>query len=193
METSSQSDIEPKFSEEVAFQYFSSTYHVEPRSFTTPDWMPSPPTPVEEFNCDRITMEISAAIRKSKAKSAPCPLDGIPYLVFKKCPALVVALHDLFNTCWAQSTVPQQWLTASVRLIGKQAAEDDPMAPNNFRPIALTSCVGKLYTSILSHQWLLFMLSNGYLDRVIQKAFMPRTPAVSNFYILLTNGSTGQE
>ena len=120
--------------------------------------------------------EISIVVRKSKARSAPCPLDGIPYLVFKKCPALVVALHDLFNTCWTQSTVPLQWKTASVKLIGKQAAEDDPTLPNNFRPITLTSCVGKLFTTILCRQWLSFMLSNKYLHRGIQKAFMPQTP-----------------
>ena len=129
--------------------------------------------------------EILVAIRKSKARSAPCPLDGIPYLVFKKCPALVAALQDLFNTCWAQSTVPMQWKTASVKLIGKQAAKQDPTLPNNFRPIALTSCVGKLFTMILCRRWLSFMLANKYLDRGIQKAFMPRTPGCIEHHLKL--------
>ena len=161
-------------------------FHAEPQSFSLPDWMSPPPAPAAEFNSGEITMEeISAVVRKSKARSAPCPLDGIPYLVFKKCPALVVALHDLFNTCWTQSTVPLQWKTASVKLIGKQAAEDDPTLPNNFRPIALTSCVGKLFTTILCHRWLSFMLSNKYLDRRIQKAFMPQTPRCIEHHLKL--------
>ena len=112
--------------------------------------MPSPPAPVTEFNCGVITFEeISAVVRKSKARSAPWPLDGISYQIFMKYPALQEALHDLFNTCWAQLVVPLQWKRASVKLIEKQAAEDDPTLPSNFRPIALTPCVGKLFTTIL--------------------------------------------
>ena len=38
--------------------------------------------------------EIVAAVRKSKVKSAPCPLGDVPYIVLKKCPVLVTALHD---------------------------------------------------------------------------------------------------
>ena len=154
-------DIEPQFSEEEAHQFFSNTYHAEPQSFSLPHWMPPPPAPAEEFDCEEITLEeISAVVKKCKARSAPCPLDGIPYQVFKKCPALLVVLQDLFNTCWSMSSVPSQWKTASVKLIGKQAAQDDPTLPSNFRPIALTSCVGKLFTTILGRRWLSFMLSN---------------------------------
>ena len=186
LENTSQSDIEPQFSEEVAHQFFSETYHAEPRSFSLPHWMPSPPAPVAEFNCGEITREeISAVVSKSKTRSAPCPLDGIPYQVFKKCPALQEALHDLFNTCWMCSAVPLQWKTASVKLIGKQAAADDPTLPNNFRPIALTPCVGKLFTTIFCRRWLSFMLSNKYLDRGIQKAFMPRTPGCIEHHLKL--------
>ena len=72
-----------------------------------------------------------------------------------------------------------------MRLIGKQAAEDDPTLPNNFRPIALTSCVGKLFTTIHCRRWLSFMLANKYLDRGIQKAFMPRTPGCIEHHLKL--------
>ena len=143
----SQLDIEPQFSEEQAHQFFSNTYHAEPQLFSQ---KPPPPAPTEEFNCGEITSEeILAVVKKSKARSAPCPLGGITYQVFKKCPALLVALHDLFNTCWSMSCVPSQWKTASVKLIGKQAAQGDPTLPSNFRPINLTPCVGKLFTTIL--------------------------------------------
>ena len=180
-------DIEPQFSEEEAHQFFSNTYHAEPQSNSLPHWMPPPPAPAEEFDCEEITLEeISAVVKKCKARSAPCPLDGIPYQVFKKCPALLVVLQDLFNICWSMSSVPSQWKTASVKLIGKQAAQDDPTLPSNFRPIALTSCVGKLFTTILGRRWLSFMLSNKYLDKGIQKAFMPRTPGCIEHHLKLT-------
>ena len=65
------------------------------------------------------------------------------HVIFKQCPALLPALHDLFKSCWSQSVVPAQWKVAAVKLIGKATAEEDPSVPSNFRPIALTSCVGK--------------------------------------------------
>lgn len=70
-------------------------------------------------------------------------------------------------------------------LIGKQTAKDDPTIPTNFRPIALTSCVSKLFTSIFCNRWLSFMLANNYLDRSIQKAFMPKTPVCIEHHLKL--------
>ena len=187
LDDSSQQDIEPQFSEEDAIRHFTETYSTQAKSFSLQNWMSPPPnTPTKAFNCEGITaQEIIAAISKSKAKSAPCPFDGVPYRVFKNCPALVVALQDLYNLCWVQSTIPAEWKTASMRLIGKQTAKDDPTLPTNFRPIALTSCVGKLFTSILCNRWLSFMLSNNYLDRSIQKAFMPKTPGCIEHHLKL--------
>ena len=96
-----------------------------------------------------------------------------------------IALHDLFNCCWSQSAVPSQWKIAAVNLIAKQAAAQDPKSPTNFRPIASTSCVRKLFTTILRNKWLSFMLSNGYLDRSVQKAFMPKTPGCVEHHLKL--------
>ena len=136
--------MDPKFSRDEATRFFKETYHTEPHFFEHPSWMPSPPTPSVDFDCDTITIEeIAVAVKKTKSTSAPCPFDGIPYIIFKKCPALLVALHDLFNSCWSGSVIPAMWKRASVKLIGKASAEQDPSAPTNFRPIALTPCVGK--------------------------------------------------
>ena len=102
--------------------------------------------------------------------------DQIPYQVFKRCPSLTHALLSLFQCCWSTSTIPTSWKLAGIKLIGKSSALDDPREPSNFRPIALTSCVGKLFTTILKNRWLEFMLSNKYLDRSVQKPFMTATP-----------------
>ena len=97
-------------------------------------------------------------------------------MIFKRCPSLRMALVDLFNYCWAQPEIPSQWKFAVIKLIGKSSAADDPTSPSNFRPIALTSCVGKLFTTILRNRWLSYMTTNGYLDKSVQKAFMKATP-----------------
>ena len=53
---------------------------------------------------------------------------------------------------------------------------DDPSNPSNFRPIALTSCIGKIFTTVLQRRWLRFMLDNWFMDSSIQKAMLPAIP-----------------
>ena len=62
----------------------------------------------------------------------------------------------------------------------------DPSSPANFRPIALTSCVGKLISTIIRNRLLEYMLGNRYLDKSIQKAFMPATPGCSEHDLKLS-------
>jgi hypothetical protein len=80
---------------------------------------------------------------------------------------------DLYNRCWERHIVPTSWKEAVVRLIPKPTAVATPGNPANFRPIALTSCIGKVFTTMLKNRWLQFMLVNGYLDTATQKAFLP--------------------
>ena len=69
-----------------------------------------------------------------------------------------------------------------IHLIPKQSASDDPTQPGNYRPIALTSCVGKVFTSILKDSLLQYMIGNGYLDINIQKAFVRNIPGCMEQY-----------
>ena len=123
---------------------------------------------------------------RTKQHSSPSPYDQIPYVVFKQCPSLTTALADLFSLCWKQGRVPSGWKYGAVWLIPKAAAREDPDTPSNFRPIALTSCVGKLFTPVLKNRWLSFMVSNGYLDTSVQKAFLPGVPGCLEQYTKLS-------
>ena len=135
------------------------------------------PPPAHPFDEGPIgTDELLRVVKRSKLKSSPSPLDQITYLVLRRCPALHHALLDLFNLCWVQHCVPRSWKEGVVCLIAKPAAVQNPHARANFRPIALTSCVGKVYTSILKNRWLSFVVGNGYLDTTTQKAFLPGVP-----------------
>ena len=165
--------IPPAFTRETAESHYKSTYGATAKSFSQPTWMPSVPTPSVPFVEESITAdEVQQVIQKCKATSTPGPVDQMSYRVFKKCPSLLPALLCLFNACWSTSSVPPRWKVGVLRLLGKESAKTDPSVPSNFRPIALTSCVGKLYTSVLKGRWTQFMTANGYLNTSVQKAFV---------------------
>ena len=157
--------INPAFAEDKAFPFFKPVYSSQPKSFHQPPGMPSAKDPVFNFNESPFSIEeIRSTIIRSNASSTPSPLDQIPYRILKRCLFLVHALFKLYNQCWQTSTIPQAWKTASIRLIAKGSAKDDPSSPSNFRPIALTSCIRKIFTSILKSRWSTYMLENEYLD-----------------------------
>ena len=169
--------VVPRFSADTSEAYFTDLYNIDAREYSQPEWLPNAPPPFHAFNEELMSIdEIQAAISKTRSQSSPSPVDQIPYLVFKRCPSLIPALLDLFNSCWCAGIIPSHWKQGVIRLIPKATAKEDPKDPSNFRPIALTSCVGKLFTTVLKNRWLTFMITNGYLDTVVQKAFLPGTP-----------------
>ena len=146
-------------------------------TYTRPDWLPAPPPPRSHFDEEPISLEeIVGVIRRTKAKSSPSPNDWVSYQVLKHCPSLVTALLDLYNSCWSSGVMPAAWKQGVIRLIPKSSAADNPNDPGNFRPIALTSCVGKVFTTVLKNRWLTYMIDNGYMDTAIQKAFINGVP-----------------
>ena len=50
--------------------------------------------------------------------------------------------------------IPRGWKNAVFKLVGKSAANDDPKSSPDFRPIALTPAVSKLFSGILKDRWL---------------------------------------
>ena len=176
--------INPAFAEDKAFPFFKSVYSSHPNLFNS------------HHGCHQLKIlfstlisieEIRGTIKRSNASSTPSPLDQIPYRILKRCPSLVHALFNLYNQCWQTFTIPQAWRTASIRLIAKGSVKDDPSSPSNFRPIALTSCIGKIFTSILKSRWSTYMLENEYLDPSIQKAFMRATPGCTKHHLKLAS------
>ena len=125
--------------------------------------------------------------RRSRNGSTPCPYDQISYKILKKCPSVVEALLNIFNHCLYRSSVPDSWKAAVVILLGKPAAKNDARNPSNFRPIALTPCIGKLFTAILKNRLLSYVASNGYLDTSIQKAFVSSMPGCFEHQVKLSS------
>ena len=92
--------------------------------------------------------EIKAYLKKCKTSSAP-GLDGIRYGALKQANDEVYeALAKICNACMATGYFPKLWKKAEGIMIPKPGK--DGKMPENYRPISLLSCMGKLFEKTLA-------------------------------------------
>ena len=101
---------------------------------------------------------LQQVLHRAKSGSTPQSPGLDTYTILKQCPWLSVALADIYNACWYSAWVPEAWKVSVIRLIPKDSAEENQKEVANFHPIALTSCIGKVFTTILKNRWLAYML-----------------------------------
>ena len=116
------------------------------------DWFPDVTTPiVKEFNLQPIrACEVSAASKPKKNTSSPGP-DGITYAMLKRFSPIPHFLATIFNKIFESSDPPKSWRVSRTVLIFKSG---DKLDPKNYRPISLSSCVGKLFHTVLNSRLL---------------------------------------
>ena len=107
-------------------------------------------------------------------QSAP-GLDGITYYHLNHLPSCQHVLATLFNKLLEARAAPSFWGSARIKLVHKAGNTDDP---SNFRPIALTSVVGKLFHKILSRRLEEYLKVNSVIDACVQKGFLTGVPGV---------------
>jgi hypothetical protein len=165
---------EPTFSGEDGYAYFSKLYRDVNRGDSTiplPE-MKRPPLPSQCLSADAPTLkEIAASIRKKKNGAAP-GLDCISYVPYKRCPSILPYLVQLFAKIWNSKEIPSDWSAACVQLLAKSAKTSEPA---EFRPIALTNTIGKIFFSIIAKRLENFMTANKFISHV-QKGFKAETP-----------------
>ena len=84
-------------------------------------------------------------------------------------PYIHKVLATLFTRIRDNGIAPDVWGESKVKLIHKNGSTD---LPSNFRMIALTSNIAKLYHTIEAQRTLDFMTGNNYLDQIAQKAYL---------------------
>ncbi|XP_055589179.1 uncharacterized protein LOC129741467 [Uranotaenia lowii] len=93
--------------------------------------------------------ELNAALQKCSGKSSGP--DEIPYCMIKNMPPEAkVVLLEMFNDLWKNGEYPQEWKTSKIIPIPKQGG--GPEEVENLRPIALTSCLGKVYERLINRR-----------------------------------------
>ena len=174
-------DAKPSFTMEVGLVHFQSTFQDSngPQYSSVPAWvletMPRPEI-MTEFNISPVMPSlIKRFLRKLPNASAPGP-DRISYLHLKKLPSTHHFLATLFsNIILTNHRSPTIWCKGILRLIHKGG---DTESLENFCPIALTSCVGKLLHRILASRLVEFMMANNIINPELQKGFLSGNPKV---------------
>ena len=89
-------------------------------------------------------------------------------------------LEKLFNSILENQTYPTEWKHDILGPIHKTGPLDDV---NNFRGICITSCLGKLFNSVLKNRLELYLNKNG----AIHKSQLSRNKMLGHQMIFLLN------
>jgi hypothetical protein len=116
---------------------------------------------------------------KSLSNSAP-GVDRVEYRHLKTIDPKGSLLSSIFNRCLAEEDVPSQWKIAQTILIHKKGDASDI---SNFRPIALMSCIYKLFASIIANRLVSFSINNDLLSSA-QKSARPSEGCYEHTFIL---------
>ena len=167
----SSSSAKPTFSREQATDYFSKTYRDEQREviFIPLDSFnrPSAPSVLFEEECPSLR-QLNISVRK-KSNKAAAGMNGLSYVPYKRCPSIMKTLHRIVKRIWVTKDIPEDWAQAFVVLLSKSDILDDP---SEFRPIAITNTVGKIFFSVISDRLQVFLVRNNYIRRETQKGFL---------------------
>lgn len=115
----------------------------------------------EAYNQPFGLAELQASLNSCK-KSAPGP-DRVMYEMLKHLPPdTQKTLLSLYNAVWSSGKIPSTWKEAIIVPILKQGK--DPSMVSSYRPIALTSCLCKVFEKMVNRRLLHFLEANKLLD-----------------------------
>ena len=112
----------------------------------------------EEFTLD----EMRSEMKKLKARKSPGP-DGITNeMITNLGNTSQQVLLSFINRTWKEGTLPKGWRTAHIKPILKKGKP--PQDPKSYRPISLTSCIGKLAERMVNARLYWWLEKVGILD-----------------------------
>ena len=98
--------------------------------------------------------EIEKLLEQLDARKAMGP-DGVSNWTLKECKEqLVEPIWDIIDSSLREGKVPKEWKRANIVPIYKGGKKTEPL---NYRPVSLTSVVGKLCEIIIKEQWVKYL------------------------------------
>lgn len=115
------------------------------------------------YNQPFTEVELNRALVCTKSTS-PGP-DRVMYTMLSHLPkASKLVLLEFFNQVWIQGTFPSAWKIATVIPLLKSGKESS--SPTSYRPIALTSCIGKTFERMVNNRLVYFLEENKCLSEL---------------------------
>lgn len=106
--------------------------------------------------------ELTCNIRKLKNGKAQGP-DIMNEMIKHLGTKARATMLDVFNRSWNQGTVPTVWKEAIIVPIPKKG-KDQKKKPQNYRPINLLSCIGKLLERMVNNRLQTYLEQNNLLS-----------------------------
>ena len=107
--------------------------------------------------------EIQSSILKLKTDSAK-GFDGIHNKLLKNLPLpFIKIILLLFNKCMKEKKMPQTWKIAKITMIPKK--DQNKTLLSSYRPISVTSCLGKLFERVVAQRMYSFLESKNILTK----------------------------
>ncbi|KAE8740558.1 hypothetical protein FOCC_FOCC013922 [Frankliniella occidentalis] len=139
-----------------------------------------PPTqrqdPVLVANIDRETI----TARLARCSETSPGADGITYSTIKRKDPGAHMLAEVYNACLRYKRIPAAWKESRTILLHKKGDKGDL---GNWRPIALSSSLYKIYSGILADRLGRWAASTGAVSKV-QKGFMPAEGCLEHNFIV---------
>ena len=113
---------------------------------------------------EKFTMqELHLALNKCKKNSAPGP-DDISYVMLQNLPIIYKEeLLTIFNKSWDQGYVPVDWKLSTIKPVLKPSKV--PTSLDSYRPIALTSCTGKIMERMITSRLYWFCEKHNLINK----------------------------
>ena len=141
------------------------------------DFVPS--GPADNHLADHLSPDEIKKKLRVLSNSAP-GADRVEYLHLKSVDPNCKILCSIYNRCPDANDVPQQWKNANTILIHKKG---DSGEISNFRPIALMSCIYKLFMSVIANRLVNFAVVNELLSDS-QKSARPSEGCYEHTFLL---------
>ena len=136
----------------------------------------------EEYNKPFTLTELVDSIKKSN-HSAVSP-DEVHNEFLKQLPdESFKCLLKLYNNIWVNGTFPETWRQSIIVLIPKSGK--DTSNPQNYRPIALTSCLCKTMERMINSRLTWYLETNGLITNM-QTGFPKRRGTIDHLIRLET-------
>ena len=136
----------------------------------------------EDYNTPFSIEELEESL--SGAKDTAAGPDDIHYNLIKRLPKTAKEkLLSLYNAIYSgQEAFPTEWRKAIVIPFPKPGK--DPLKPNNYRPIALTSCLCKVMERMVNNRLVYYLGKKMKLLLLIKQVFEKIEAPTTNWYAL---------